>query len=127
ALDLKYLVTAYGEKEFHCEVLLGYAMQLLHDNPILTRAMINETLNPTLPPQVTLPAGLAMLSTAGLAEQIEAVKITPYYLNAEEMSRFWAAMQAKYRPTAVYQVTVVLMQNDANTKSAPPVLKQGPD
>src|SRR5262245_45881617 len=49
ALDLRYLVTAYGKEEFHADALLGYAMQVLHENPVLTRAMINATLKPTLP------------------------------------------------------------------------------
>src|SRR5215207_3731187 len=31
ALDLRYLLTAYGEKDFYAEVLLGCAMQLLHE------------------------------------------------------------------------------------------------
>jgi hypothetical protein len=125
AIDLHYLITAYGEKEFHAEVLLGYAMQLLHENPILTREMINATLKPSLPPEVTLPPGLALLSTSGLAEQAETIKITPYLLNPEEMSRLWSAMQAKYRPTAAYQVSVILIESDKTGKSALPVLKRG--
>lgn len=125
AVDLRYLVTAYGEKEFHADVLLGYAMQLLHEHPVLTRAMIRATLQPSLPADVTLPLGLSMLSTSDLADQVEAIKITPDYLNAEEMSRLWSTMQAKYRPTAVYQVSVVLIEADKATRSALPVLKQG--
>ena len=58
ALDLRYLVTAYGREEFHSETLLGYAMQVLHENPVLTRQMVDATLKPALPPGVTLPPGL---------------------------------------------------------------------
>jgi hypothetical protein len=125
ALDLRYLVTAYGAEEFHSDVLLGYAMQLLHEHPVLTRAMIRATLQPSLPADVTLPLGLSMLSTSDLADQVEAIKITPDYLNAEEMSRLWSTMQAKYRPTAVYQVSVVLIEADKTTRSPLPVLRQG--
>ena len=125
ALDLRYLVTAYGEKEFHADVLLGYAMQLLHEHPVLTRDMINETLKPSLPDGVTLPPGLSMLSTTDLADQVELIKITPDYLNAEEMSRLWSAMQAKYRPTAIYSISVVLIEADKATRAALPVLRQG--
>lgn len=127
ALDLRYLVTAYGKEEFHADALLGYAMQVLHENPILTRAMINATLKPALPVGVTLPPGLGMISTSDLADQVEQVKIVPTYLGAEEMSRLWAAMQAKYRPTAVYTITVVLIEADKATKTPLPVLKQGED
>ncbi len=125
ALDLRYLITAYGKEEFHADALLGYAMQVLHENPVLTREMVNATLKPALPSGVTLPPGLAMISTSDLAEQVELVKITPAYLGTEEMARLWSAMQAKYRPTAVYNLSVVLIDANKTTKSALPVLKQG--
>src|SRR3712207_763671 len=35
ALDLYYLLTAYGQQDFHAEILLGYAMQVLHETPVL--------------------------------------------------------------------------------------------
>src|SRR3954452_3099141 len=31
ALDLHYLLTAYGSQDLNAEILLGYAMQLLHE------------------------------------------------------------------------------------------------
>ena len=46
----------------------------------------------------------------GLADQFEQMKISPFPLNTEEMSRFWTAMQAHYRPTFSFQVTVVLIR-----------------
>jgi hypothetical protein len=121
ALDLRYLITAYGKEEFHADALLGYAMQVLHENPVLTRAMVNATLKPSLPVGVTLPPGLAMISTSDLAEQVEVVKISPAYLGTEEMARLWSAMQAKYRPTAVYNLSVVLIDANKASKSALPV------
>jgi hypothetical protein len=127
ALDLHYLVTAYGKGEFHAEALLGYAMQLLHERPVLTRNMIRATLKPALPPDVTLPPGLAMIASADLAEQVESIKISPAHLDTEEMSRLWAAMQAKYRPTAVYHLSVVLIDAGRPAKAALPVLRQGDD
>ena len=127
ALDLHYLVTAYGKVEFHAEALLGYAMQLLHERPILTRDMIRATLSPALPAEVTLPPELAMIASADLAEQVETIKISPAHLDTEEMSRLWAAMQAKYRPTAVYQLSVVLIDAGRPARAALPVLRQGDD
>ena len=38
ALDLHYLLTAYGAEELHSEILLGYAMQLLHETSRARRA-----------------------------------------------------------------------------------------
>jgi hypothetical protein len=125
ALDLHYLLTAYSAQELHSEVLLGYAMQLLHETPVLTRDAINKTLKPSLPDDVTLPPGLDMLSTSDLAEQVEAIKISPQYLSLEEMSKVWTTMQKPYRPTTAYQVSVVLIQSTQPASSPLPVLMRG--
>ncbi len=34
ALDLHYLLSAYSGADLHAEILLGYAMQLLHETPV---------------------------------------------------------------------------------------------
>jgi len=44
ALDLHYLLTAYGAKDFQAELLLGYALQLFHEMPVLTREVIHTAL-----------------------------------------------------------------------------------
>src|SRR6185436_10358978 len=46
ALNLHYLLTAYGALELHAEILLGYGMQLLHETPVLTRTAIRMSLAP---------------------------------------------------------------------------------
>ena len=123
ALDLHYLLTAYGVEEFHAEILLGYGMQLLHETPVLTRAAIRRSLAPPSP--VTggsgLPPAMEALFTSELAEQVEQIKITPQSLSTEELSRLWPACQAKYRPTAAYQASVVLIESRRSTRSALPV------
>jgi hypothetical protein len=123
ALNLHYLLTAYGALEFHAEILLGYSMQLLHETPVLTRNAIRTALAP--PSSVTggsgLPAAMRALFTSELAEQVEQIKITPETLNTEEISRMWTAFQAHYRPSAAYQVSVVLIESKQSTKSALPV------
>jgi len=123
ALDLHYLLTAYGAEEFHAEILLGYGMQLFHETPVLPRAAIRRSLAPPSPvtPGGGLPPSLQALSTSELAEQVELIKIAPQSITTEEISRMWTAFQAKYRPTAVYQATVVLIESQRSTKSALPV------
>jgi hypothetical protein len=123
ALDLHYLLTAYGAEEMHAEILLGYGMQLMHETPVLTRAAIRTALAlPTaVPAGGDLPAAMRNLFTSELAEQVEMIKIAPQSLNTEEVSRMWAAFQAKYRPTAAYQVSVVLIESRIATRSALPV------
>src|SRR5215467_13355117 len=123
ALDLHYLLTAYGAEEFHAEILLGYGMQLFHETPVLPRAAIRKSLAPPSPvtPGGGLPPSLQALSTSELAEQVELIKIAPQSITTEEVSRMWTAFQAKYRPTAVYQATVVLIESQRSTRSALPV------
>lgn len=123
ALDLHYLLTAYGAEELHSEILLGYGMQLLHETPVLTRDAIRRSLTPPSPVGAggDLPPALAALFSSELAEQVEQIKIAPSALNTEEISRMWSAFQAKYRPTAVYQASVVLIQSRGSVRSALPV------
>ena len=122
ALNLHYLLTSYGANELHTEILLGYGMQLLHETPVLARDAVRRALAPPLTvPGGGLPPELQALSTSELAEQIEQIKITPESLNTEEISKLWAAFQAKYRPTSAYQAAVVLIESQKSTKSALPV------
>ena len=132
ALDLHYLLTAYGKSDFDGEILLGYAMQLLHENPVLPRDAIRTALGtkPPGPPGVggtpvttgILPIG--PLSASDLADQVEQIKIAPKNLNTEELSKLWTALQAHYRPTAAYHVSMVLIESSKKTKSAKPVNKR---
>jgi hypothetical protein len=46
-------------------------------------------------------------------------------MDTEEMSRLWSAMQAHYRPTAGYLVSVVLIQARKPSRNALPVLSRG--
>lgn len=114
ALDLHYLITAYSQEPFHAEMLLGYSMQLLHELSVLPRSTIQSRLE-------DLPPGSEVLATAGLAEQIEKIKITPESMSTEEISKLWSAFQTNYRPTAAYLVSVVLIESQQPTRKALPV------
>ncbi|RFM26933.1 DUF4255 domain-containing protein [Deminuibacter soli] len=115
ALDLHYLISAYSATELLPEILMGFAMLILHDTPVLSRDIIKQALQPPL--DVNLP----MLALTELAEQTELIKISPVVLSTEEISKLWPAFQAKYRATAAYKVTVVLLQSRKSKKSALPV------
>lgn len=121
ALDLHYLLTAYGAEELHHDILLGLGMQLMHETPVLHRQFIRRVLNPQGPGAEALSTELTALSTSELAEQIELIKISPETLNTEEISRLWTAFGAKYRPHAAYTATVVLIESRHPTKSTLPV------
>jgi hypothetical protein len=125
ALDLHYLLTAYGRADLQAEVLLGYALQLLYENPVISRAAIRRALQPEIIDGAILPTIYQTLRSADLAEQVELLRITPSAMGGEEMSRLWSALQARYRPTAAFQVSVVLIESHQPVRSAPPVLSRG--
>lgn len=125
ALDLHYLLSAYGFDELQAEVLLGYAVQLLHETPVLPRARIRAALTPSPVSSALLPSVYQALRSADLAEQVELLKVTPTTMNGEEMSRLWSALQARYRPTVAFQVSVVLIQPVRPARGALPVLRRG--
>lgn len=126
ALDLHYLLTAFGAEDFHAEILLGYAMQLLHEHPVLTRDAIRTALSPPAqaPGGGGLPEPLRVLATSGLADQVEQIKVTPETLDVESISKLWSAFQTNYRPTAAYQVSVVLIERRRSTRQALPVIRR---
>jgi hypothetical protein len=124
ALDLHYLISAYGAADLHAEIVLGYAMQLLHENPVITREAIRIALQPPPDDAATLPPALRALADSGLQDQVEQLRITPEYLNSEEISKFWTAAQARYRSSAAYQVSVVLIQATDPTRTPLPVLSR---
>jgi hypothetical protein len=126
ALDLHYLLSAYCAADLHAEILLGYAMQLLHERPVLDRKEISRALRPSPDVGGTLPPALRALGESGLADQIEQIKVTPEYLSTEEMSRLWNAVQSHYRPTVAYVASVVLIESTLPARSALPVLSRGP-
>jgi hypothetical protein len=118
ALNLHYLLIAYSTKELHAEVMLGFALQTLHQMPVLTRKLIQQKQKGWAAGQAPL---LKSLAADTLADQVELVKLSPETLSTEELSRLWAAFQFKYRPSAAYQASVVLIESDARFEPAPPV------
>ncbi|WP_020160081.1 DUF4255 domain-containing protein [Methylobacter marinus] len=127
ALDLHYMLTTYGKEDLNAEVLWGYAMELFHEL-VLDRSDIRNSLSliPANPLKIAqIPADEDGRTAIDLADQIERIKIIPNYLSADELSRLWTAMQARYRPTMVYQVSTVLIQHNKPAKSPLPVLTRG--
>ncbi|MEM6353488.1 MAG: DUF4255 domain-containing protein [Cyanobacteria bacterium P01_D01_bin.14] len=114
ALNLHYLLTAYGEEDEDARShrLLGQAMSTLHDHPILSADEIEAATATELPGST-------------LHEQIECVRIVPYTLSLDELSRLWATFQTQYRISAAYQASVVLIDSTRSTRTPLPVLSRG--
>ena len=127
ALDLHYILTAVSAEELHAEILLGYAMQLFHETAILPREAVRAALANVLstPDDDVLPSEFDMIQAAALADQVELIKITPHALSMDDMSKMWTALQASYRTTVAYDVSVVLIERDLPTRPSLPVLTRG--
>jgi hypothetical protein len=115
-LCLYYLVTAYdaGDDDAKAQQLLGKAMSVLHDHPLLGAEEIKN-------------ATSADLADSDLHNQIERIRITPQPLSLEEVSKLWAAFQTNFRLSVAYQVAVILIESTRPTRTPLPVLTQGKD
>lgn len=109
ALDLHYLLAAYGQSDLHAEVLLGCALQGLLETAVLTPAMLAAAVaRATGDGQdgaVGNGAGDERTPPLGPAE------VSPEFLSVEETARLWSAFQARYRPCATYKVSSVVIQS----------------
>lgn len=112
ALDLFYLITAYGRgnKDIDGHRALGRAMRILHDHPVLGREEIESALQDN-----------------DLHQQLERIRITPQPLTLDDLSKLWTGCQGKYRISVAYQVSVVLIDSLRQVKAALPVLTRGKD
>src|SRR3954469_5511259 len=102
SLDLHYLLTAYGStveepyrNETRAHYLLGSAMKVLHDYPVVDGSLITRTL-PSV--QILHPS---------LVDEFERVKVTLEPLTLDDVSKVWTALNHDYRLSAAYVVTVV--------------------
>jgi hypothetical protein len=114
ALDLRYLLTAYGEQDFQSEILLGYGIQTLYRASTLTRDAIRSALaaiSGSGSAAVVAPARAA-LGASDLADSVERIEVSLEFLSSEELSKLWSTLQARYRPSAAYKVSTVLIGAD---------------
>lgn len=125
ALDLHYLLTVYGMQELQAEILLGYAMEMLHETAVLPRATVRAALQGGVNGG-SLPPAFQQADPANLADQIELLRITPQNLSLDDMSKIWTALQTHYRTTVGYMVSVVLIERDQPRRTPLPVLSRGP-
>jgi len=111
ALELHYLITAYGERDRdeigHC--LLGRTLRFLHDCRSLSPADIEM-------------ATAEELSDSDLHEQVESIEIAPLFLSFEEMSRLWQGLQAPQRPAVACRISAVLLDSQLPLSVPLPVL-----
>jgi hypothetical protein len=111
SLNLHYLLTAYGAlgdadvtaanplDERIAHFLLGSAMQVFHDMPIIVRG-------------ATQSGGQQILHPS-LRKEFEQIKLTLEPLTLEDVAKVWTALNRPYRLSAAYEVSVVQIESDA--------------
>ncbi|WP_460707420.1 Pvc16 family protein [Myceligenerans halotolerans] len=117
ALDLHYLVTAYGDEEaLEPQRLLARSALALAATPVFTKAVIENAV-------ATFDTGATdFLDATDLADQDELVKITPTPLPLEELSKLWGVLGTGYLLSQAYTATVVLLQAGLPVRTPLPVL-----
>ncbi|HEX3941647.1 MAG TPA: DUF4255 domain-containing protein [Acidobacteriaceae bacterium] len=123
AINLHYLVTAYGSQPFDAEILLAWAMKVFHDTPVVPRTTIQQALADLLTVN-PVPTEQQLVSASTLSNQVEHIRITPEALTTEEIYRLWTAFQTSYRPTTSYQISVVVIQDTQSYTSNLPVQRR---
>ena len=119
SLVLHYLLTAYGAtddqglvNETRAHFLLGSAMRVLLDFPVITDQLV--TVNP--------PS--TQILHVSLRGEFEQVKICLDPLSLEDISKIWTALTRPYRLSAAYTVSVVQIESRRIRTVPAPVQKR---
>ncbi|SMY06269.1 DUF4255 domain-containing protein [Flavimaricola marinus] len=122
-LDLHFMMTATGTGDLNAAILLGHGMQRLHEHPVLSKANMEAALHIGAPAAEIALLGAAekLLLTSDLPSQIEGVRITPAKTEDEELTKLWPAFNAALRMSALYKVSVVLVETERDIPQGPPV------
>ena len=117
SLILHYLITAYGAtddngvvNETRAHFLLGSAMRVLHDYPIITESL--QTIHNNV--------GQTILDSS-LRGEFEQVKLSLDPISLEDLSKVWTALTRPYRLSATYAVSVVQIESRRLKTLAAPV------
>lgn len=117
AIDLHYLVTAFGQNgdELDAHHLLAHAMSMVNDEPVLTPSSIEAAM-----------AAEASVAGSDLPDQVELVRLCPESLSIDDLSKVWGMFQdTDYRLSVGYSASVLLIQRRHTTMGAPPVHRPG--
>jgi uncharacterized protein DUF4255 len=109
AVDLHYLLTAYGAQEFYSEILLGSAMHLLNQVPQLTAARVKEILEAPAGggPRASASPVRSALAASNVSSSFDRLRVIQHFLPFDEMSKLWSTFQTRYRPSMTYEVSGV--------------------
>ncbi|WNE94946.1 Pvc16 family protein [Streptomyces luomodiensis] len=111
AMDLHYLISAYGEEsELVGQRLIGAVVRILHEIPMLPKDVIEEA------------ARRSYLAGSDLAESVQRVRFTPTQMDVDETSKLWGMLyQTPYVLSVCYQGSLVLIEGREQPVPAKPV------
>ncbi|MFE9609631.1 Pvc16 family protein [Streptomyces sp. NPDC006012] len=111
ALDLHYVISAYGdETELVGQRLIGSVVRTLHEIPVLPKDVIE------------LAGEKPYLAGSNLAEAAQRVRFTPTVMDVDETSKLWGMLyQTPYALSVVYQASLVLIDGRETPTPAKPV------
>ncbi|MER7788912.1 Pvc16 family protein [Streptomyces sp. NPDC097640] len=111
ALDLNFLISAYGEEtELVGQRLIGCVVRTLHEIPVLPKDVIEEA------------AERPYLAGSDLAESLQKVRFTPIQMDVDETSKLWGMLyQTPYTLSVCYQGSLVLVEGVERPVPAKPV------
>ncbi len=101
-LDLHLLLTAWGTKASLQHVILGWAMRVLEDNPVLPAALLNGV-------------------RSGVFRDDETVELVVGQLSNEELMRIWDDLGTEYQLTVPYVARLVRIDSEIEIAQAGPV------
>lgn len=111
ALDLHYVISAYGEEnELVGQRLIGSVVRTLHEIPILPRDVIETA------------GQRPYLAGSDLLDSPQHVRFTPQVMDVDETSKLWGMLyQTPYALSVVYTATLVLIDGRERPVDARPV------
>jgi len=111
ALDLHFLISAYGEEnELVGQRLIGSVVRTLHEIPILPRDVIEQA------------GEKPYLAGSDLLDSAQRVRFSPTVMDIDETSKLWGMLyQTPYSLSVVYQAALVLIEGRETPVPAKPV------
>jgi uncharacterized protein DUF4255 len=117
ALDLQYLITCHGQDaSLEPQRLVGRVVSALSVNPVFTHDVVDAALSLYASDTET-----SFLAESDLADEIELVKLSPFTLSLEELSKLWAVFGTPYLLSLTYLATVVLIEAEVSPRISLPV------
>ncbi|MDQ5837846.1 MAG: DUF4255 domain-containing protein, partial [Acidobacteriota bacterium] len=104
-LDLHFFLTVWGPKASLQHAVLGWAMRVLEDTPVLPASLLNGV-------------------RAGVFRDDETVEVVPGELSNEELMRIWDDLGTEYQLSVPYVARVVKIESMQEVAEGGPVMQR---